>query len=60
MNGYTVRFSADTIDEICDNISKYTRGDLMQAINDAWVQYQYGTKSKTWYEYVEGRLSKYV
>ena len=60
MNGYTVRFSADTIDEICDNISKYARGDLMQAINDARVHCKNGTKSKAWYEYVKERLSKYV
>ena len=44
-NGYTVRFSPDMIDEICDELAsnphRYSSGDIIEALNCAQVHYSY-------------------
>lgn len=60
MSGYTVSNSIDAIEEYCNNPSKYPAWQLKTAINDAYVHYENGLKSKQWYEYVVLCLSEYI
>lgn len=57
MSGYTVKFSVDTINEMCDNPGKYGRGELVEAMNSAYIHYTEGNKSRQWYEYVVSKLT---
>ncbi len=59
MSGYTVKYSIDLINEICENPTKY-RSLLRGAINDAETHYKFGNVTKMWYDYVVFTLSKYL
>ena len=63
-NGYTVRFSPDMIDEICDELSsnphRYSSGDIIEALHCAQVHYSYETRSEDWYTYVTNTLKDYI
>ena len=63
-NGYTVRFSPDTIDEMCGELSsnphRNSSGDLIEALHCAQVHYSYGTRSENWYIYVTNTLKNYT
>lgn len=48
--GYTNAHS--DIDVVTDSPEKYSSDDLRRAIRDAYNVYQYGNKSKEWYEQV--------
>ena len=60
MYGYVTKFSIDATDNCCNNPSKFKKGELQQAINDAKAHYQNGNASKDWYNYVVRRLSAYL
>ena len=60
MSGYTVTFSIDMIDELCDNPSQYKTWQIREAVNDAMVHYEYGNASHQWYEYVVMKLKPYT
>ena len=59
MSGYTVQYSIDVIDEICNDPERY-KNSIQGAINDAKVHYEFGNKSKDWYDYVVRTLSRYL
>lgn len=48
--GYTNKIS--DIDELTDNPKHYRSSDLRRAIHDAKVVYEYGNKTRSWYEQV--------
>lgn len=62
MTGYTVRFSADTIEVLIENdffANKIHRPELLQALNDIDVELKYGNVSKNRYEQIKRILNEY-
>lgn len=60
MSGYTVTNSIDLIDKYCENPTAYKTWQLKEAIKDARTHYEHGNASRTWYDYVVDRLSRFV
>lgn len=58
MNGYTVKWSVDTIEELLDNghLSKNNSGDVVQALNDLNTHFKYGNISENRYDYLKCKL----
>ncbi len=60
-NGYTVPYTRDFIDEMCNNPKGYRSDMYIGAINSALVIYKYSPYiSKDWIEYVIRRLEPYI
>lgn len=60
-NGFTVKYSKETIEEFCNNPSQYSSYMYTGAINDAITIYKYSDYIKRdWIEYVINSLSPYI
>ena len=59
-NGYTVKYSIDVINDICNEPEHYKALDFIAVMNDAKVHYEYGNASRAWYDSVCRVLSDYI